>query len=202
MRTHRIVPPLIANVVVETALSLLLPYRFRHCFYSQPVAHGLPFPPGVPAGQSEGTNFYRCGLLHGAYASLSVPELALTGSCADSDLVPLFLYFLFGTAMYLQVGAVAVVSLLTNTTVRWEPIQRKTKTTYAAAPTPNTHSLRAGGRVVLRAWHCVLATERVACWRAVPAVPVYVVSIARGMSRSARRCATWRWVREGVSGQR
>jgi hypothetical protein len=35
-----------------------------------------------------------------------------------TDFVPLFLYFWFGSSQYLQVGAVAVVSLLTNNTVR------------------------------------------------------------------------------------
>ena len=35
-----------------------------------------------------------------------------------TDFLPLFIYFWFGSSQYLQVGAVAVVSLLTNNTVR------------------------------------------------------------------------------------
>jgi sulfate transporter 4 len=41
-----------------------------------------------------------------------------------TDFLPLFLYFWFGSSMYLQVGAVAVVSLLTNNTVTCVPAQR------------------------------------------------------------------------------
>jgi hypothetical protein len=36
---------------------------------------------------------------------------------ADTDFVPLFLYFAYGSSMYLQIGAVAIVSLLTQSTI-------------------------------------------------------------------------------------
>jgi hypothetical protein len=50
-------------------------------------------------------------------------ELHLTRTLprSDADFVPLFLYFAFGSSMYLQIGAVAIVSLLTRGTIECVP---------------------------------------------------------------------------------
>ena len=66
---------------------------------------------------------WRACLLSTAYvrarcaACVSVLHLTRPLALPDADFVPLFLYFAYGSSMYLQIGAVAIVSLLTRGTI-------------------------------------------------------------------------------------
>ena len=68
--------------------------------------------PHPPAQHLSAADPHRAGLSYAGVAGLP----AIFG--LYTDFLPLFLYFWFGSSRYLQVGAVAVVSLLTANTVR------------------------------------------------------------------------------------
>ena len=78
-------------------------------------------------------------------------RLTLLRASADADFVPLFFYFCFGSSMYLQIGAVAIVSLLTRSTIECAPAGpacRELALTRASR-LPATSSLR-----TRRPWRC------------------------------------------------